>query len=138
MDDSTMFEAASSTPSDVARYASAGALLTTPTDYAKFMREILDPQGPDPFRLKPSTIAQMVRPQVETHDKYGNAWGLGIGIYRTNHGDIVGHGGDNDGFHCISLTSPPHRSGIVVMTNAEGGSMLLNKLVMSDLLFDFL
>ena len=123
-----------STPVDVARYASAGALLTTPTDYAKFMLGILDPTGPDQFRLKPSTVAEMVRPQVETHDKYNTAWGLGLEIYRTEHGELVGHGGDNDGFHCISLMSLAHNRGIVIMTNAEGGAKLLNEVVTSDLL----
>ena len=99
-----------STPADVARYASAGALLTTPTDYAKFVLEILDATGPDQFRLKPSTVAEMVRPQIETHDKYNTAWGLGLGIYRTKHGEIFGHGGDNDGFHCIALMSVAHHA----------------------------
>jgi hypothetical protein len=102
------------------------------------MLEILAPKGADEFRLRPSTIAQMVRPQVETHDKYNTAWGLGFAIYRTKNGDIVGHGGDNDGFHCISLMSLSHNAGIVVMTNSEGGSWLLNKLVTGDLLTPFL
>jgi CubicO group peptidase (beta-lactamase class C family) len=134
----TPMENKRSTPADVARYASSGALLTTPTDYAKFMREILDPSGPDRFRLKPSTIAQMVRPQVETHDKYNTAWGLGIAIFRTSDGEFVGHGGDNDGFHSISLMSLAHRAGIVVMTNSDGGAYLLNNLVTGELLVPFL
>lgn len=127
-----------STPADAARYASAGALLTTPTDYAMFMLEILDPKGPDRFRLERSTIAEMVRPQIETHDKYNTAWGLGLAVYRTTHGTIVGHGGDNDGFHCIALASLVHNAGIVIMTNADGGAQLLTKLVTSDLLTPFL
>src|SRR5262249_39400298 len=77
-----------STPADVARYASAGALLTTPSDYSRFLVEVLDPRGPDQFRLKASTGAQMMRPLVETHDRYNTAWGLGFAIYRTTHGEI--------------------------------------------------
>lgn len=127
-----------STVADAARYASAGALLTTPTDYAQFMSEIVDPKGPDEFRLKPSSVAQMVRPQVETHDKYDIAWGLGLAIFRTKTGENVGHAGDNDGFHCVSLMRLPHKSGIVVMTNSDGGAELLNKLVMGDRLTPFL
>jgi CubicO group peptidase (beta-lactamase class C family) len=127
-----------STPADVARYASAGALLTTPTDYAKFMLEIIAPKGPDQFRLKPSNVAEMVRPQVEVNDKYHTAWGLGFAIYRTKNGEVVGHGGDNDGFHCLSLMAPAHKAGIVVMTNSDGGALLLNKLVTGDLLTPFL
>ena len=134
----TPMENKRSTAADVARYASAGALLTTPTDYAKFMLEILDPKGPDQFRLKPSTIAQMVRPQVETHDKYNTAWGLGVAIFRTKTGVNVGHAGDNTGFHCLSLMSLPHSSGIVLMTNSEGGATLINKLATGDVLTPFL
>ena len=40
-EDGAPLENKRSTAADVARYASAGALLTTPTDYAKFMLEIL-------------------------------------------------------------------------------------------------
>lgn len=127
-----------STSADVARYASAGALLTTPTDYARFMAEIITPTGPDQFRVKPSTIAEMVRPQVEVHDKFDTAWGLGVAIYRLKNGQVVGHGGDNDGFHCLSLMAPAHKAGIVVMTNSEGGAFLLNTLVTDNLLAPFL
>jgi CubicO group peptidase (beta-lactamase class C family) len=127
-----------STPADVARYASAGALLTTPTDYARFMMEIIAPAGPDQFRVKPSTVAEMVRPQVQTHDRFDTAWGLGFAIYHTKNGAVIGHGGDNDGFHCVSLMVPAHRAGIVVMTNSEGGALLLNKLVTGDALVPFL
>ena len=127
-----------STPADVARYASAGALLTTPTDYARFLLEIIAPTGPDQFRLKPSTVAEMVRPQVELHDKSNTAWGLGFAIYRTKNGELIGHGGDNHGFHCLSLMAPARRAGIVVMTNSEGGALLLNRLVTDNVLAPFL
>ena len=134
----TPMENKRSTAADVARYASAGALLTTPTDYAKFMLQILDPKGPDQFRLKPSTIAQMVRPQIETHDKYNTAWGLGVAIFRTKTGTNVGHAGDNTGFHCLSLMSLPHSSGIVLMTNSDGGAPLITRLATGELLTPFL
>ena len=134
----TPMENKQSTPADVARYAAAGALLTTPTDYARFMLEIIAPTGPDQFRLKPSTIAEMVRPQVELHDKIDTAWGLGFAIYRMKSGEVIGHGGDNDGFHCLSLMVPGHKTGIVVMTNSEGGALLLNRLVTDNVLVPFL
>ena len=43
---------------DVARYGAAGLLHTTPTDYAKFLIEIIDPKPRDQFRLDRGTLAE--------------------------------------------------------------------------------
>jgi CubicO group peptidase (beta-lactamase class C family) len=51
-------------PSDIdaARYGAAGGLLTTPTDYAKFLLQVVNPKSTDRFRLQTNTIDEMVRP----------------------------------------------------------------------------
>src|SRR5207248_827107 len=49
----------------VARYAAAGGLCTTPTDYAKFLIEVIEPGPRDAFRLKRDTLKEMLRPQVK-------------------------------------------------------------------------
>lgn len=54
-----------STPESVARYGAAGALLTTPMDYAQFMIAIIDPSRSDMFRLHPHSVAEMLRPHVK-------------------------------------------------------------------------
>lgn len=119
-----------STLEGVARYASSGALLTTPTDYAKFMIEIIDPKPSDAFRLGHASLREMLRPQVTVSrtDEYTILWGLGWRIAETKNGSLVSHGGDNLGFHCLAEASPARKSGYIIMTNGDNGGQLLQKL----------
>ncbi len=129
-----------STTADVARYGSSGALLTTPTDYAKFLIEILQPKPRDEFRINQGSLAEMLRPQLKVDDpKYPYSWALGWKIVHTDKGDIINHGGDNEGFHCYAVASVERKSGFVIMTNGEnGGDFLVKLLVGGDLLSRFL
>jgi CubicO group peptidase (beta-lactamase class C family) len=119
-----------STVTDVARYGSSGALLSTPTDYAKFLIEVIDPKPPDDFRLNRASLEEMLRPQVNVQelDQYSIWWGLGWRIAKTKDGEFISHGGDNRGFHCLAEGQVTTRSGFVIMTNGDGGSALLAKL----------
>jgi CubicO group peptidase (beta-lactamase class C family) len=56
------------TATDVARYAAAGELRTTPTDYAKFLIEVIDPRESDAHRLNKESRKEMLRPQVKVAD----------------------------------------------------------------------
>jgi CubicO group peptidase (beta-lactamase class C family) len=114
----------------VARYAAAGDLHTTPTDYARFLIEVINPQKSDAFRLNKKSFQDMLRPQVKVsvNDEYSISWGLGWRIAHTKNGDFISHGGDNPGFHCLAEASIEKQSGFVIMTNAESGVGLLNKL----------
>jgi CubicO group peptidase (beta-lactamase class C family) len=115
---------------DLARYGAAGGLMTTPADYAKFLMAIVEPQPPDQFHLKTSSLRQMITPQIEV-DKtvdYTISWGLGWRIASTRHGQYFGHGGQNPGFQCISEACAADRSGFVVMTNGDNGAKLLETL----------
>jgi CubicO group peptidase (beta-lactamase class C family) len=123
-----------STPEDVARYGSAGALLTTPSDYAKFLIEVVDPKPPDAFRLKRETIAEMLRPQIEVDGPDPSWWALGWGIHQSTFGKVIAHGGDNEGFHSFAVASPGRQSGFVVMTNGENGGRFLTSLITGPLL----
>jgi CubicO group peptidase (beta-lactamase class C family) len=117
---------------DVARYGSAGALLTTPGDLAMFMVAVIAPVPADPHRLSPPTVAAMLRPQVKIEGgTYPASWALGWQIFRNGDRDFFFHGGDNDGFHCFVVGSVAGRSALVVMTNGEGGTVLLNKTIMA-------
>ena len=108
------------------RYASAGALHCTPTDFAKFMIEILNPKPADEFRLTRSTLEEMIRPHVKVvNGEWVSAWGLGWQIQSNG---LINHGGDNAGFHCHAIASPKAKSGFVVMTNGDGGPGLIQKL----------
>jgi CubicO group peptidase (beta-lactamase class C family) len=101
----------------VARYAAAGGLCTTPTDYAKFLVEIIDPKASDAFRLKKDTLAEMLRPQVKRNAQ--SSWALGWEINHAEKGDFLRHGGGNPGYACFVAASVERKSGYVIMTNGE-------------------
>ncbi|MBI4472806.1 MAG: beta-lactamase family protein [Acidobacteria bacterium] len=126
------------TEAHVARYGAAGELRTTPTDYAKFMLEVIAPKPADAFRLSQNSIKEMLRPHVRVDDGYGGSWALGWRIGQTEKGNIITHGGDNAGFHSTSVASVERSSGFVIMTNGENGTEILQKLVLGDLMVRFL
>ena len=117
------------TARDAARYASSGALHTTPTDYAKFLIEVIDPKESDAFRLRKSSIDEMIRPHVKVEDAFGGSWALGWRIPPTDSGHFIGHGGDNAGFHAFAVAAPVAKSGYVIMTNGDSGVEVLMKLM---------
>jgi CubicO group peptidase (beta-lactamase class C family) len=107
------------TASDAARYAAAGDLHTTPTDYAKFLIEILDPKPSDAFRLNAASLREMLRPQVKVDES--RSWSLGWQIYHDKGGDLIQHGGNNRGFHAFTSASLEGKWGFIIMTNGENG-----------------
>ena len=127
-----------STASDVARYGSAGALLTTPSDYARFMIEVIAPRPRDAFRLGRERTVAMLHPQVRLNDELSSSWALGWRIIPSSGRDFFMHGGDNKGFHCVALGSLEGRSGFVAMTNGENGGSVLNKLISALVMQQFL
>ncbi len=124
------------TPRDVARYAAAGDLHTTPTDYAKFLIEVIDPKPGDAFRLGRDSLREMLRPQVKADP--GTSWALGWQIRHTNQGDFIQHGGDNLGFHAFISASVERKSGFALMTNGENGWKLIRNQALWDMLNRFL
>jgi CubicO group peptidase (beta-lactamase class C family) len=110
----------------IARYGSAGALLATPTDYAKFLIEVINPKPADAFRLNASSLKEMLRPHVKT-DQIAS-WALGWAIYDES-GAFIGHGGDNKGFHCFAVASVKDKAGYVIMTNGDGGTEVLKSVM---------
>ena len=119
-----------SSATDAARYASAGALLTTATDYARFLIEVIDPKVSDAFRLSKASRTEMLRPQVKVADGdgYSISWALGWRIAHTKNGDLISHGGDTAGFHSFAEASVEGKSGFVILTNGESGVALIKKL----------
>jgi CubicO group peptidase (beta-lactamase class C family) len=118
-------------PADAARYASAGGLLTTAGDYAKFLLEVIDPRPADDSRLSRASLDEMLRPHtpVETTKDYKAEWSLGWRVVTTGGGFFIGHGGDNPGSHCLSEGCPARKSGFVIMTNGDGGVKLIQRVV---------
>jgi CubicO group peptidase (beta-lactamase class C family) len=119
----------------ITRYASLGALLTTPTDYAKFILQILDPRPADNFHLRQKTIDEMLRPQTKVvYQNFTSSWGLG---WQIQDNGLFNHGGDNDGFHCHAIASRQSKSGFIIMTNGDDGGALIQKLFASGILKRF-
>ena len=116
---------------DPARYASAGGLLTSATDYAKFLLEVINPRPTDDSRLSRASMDEMLRPHtsVETTKDYKAEWALGWRVVTTRDGFFIGHGGDNPGSHCLCEGCPARKSGFVIMTNGDGGIRLIQKVV---------
>jgi CubicO group peptidase (beta-lactamase class C family) len=123
----------------VARYGSAGALLTTPTDYAKFVIEVINPKPSDAVRLTPQSVKEMLRPHVKLEGgQYPASWALGWQIFHNANRDFIYHGGDNEGFHCGACASIAGKSGFVVMTNGDKGTWLLRNLISADSMQQYL
>jgi CubicO group peptidase (beta-lactamase class C family) len=121
----------------VARYAAAGGLCTTPTDYAKFLIEVMDPKPSDAFRLKKDTLEEMLRPQVKRNSQ--SSWALGWEINHTEKGNFIRHGGGNPGYDCFVAASVERKSGYVIMTNSENGYYgVIAKLITGETLSRFL
>jgi CubicO group peptidase (beta-lactamase class C family) len=107
------------TAADAARYAAAGDLHTTPSDYARFLIEIINPKKSDAFRLRKESLKEMIRPQVKVDDS--KSWALGWEIQHTKRGDFIQHGGNNKGFHAYASASVEGKSGFIIMTNGDNG-----------------
>ncbi len=117
------------TATDAARYGAPGGLLSTPTDYARFLIEVIDPKAGDAFRLTKDSLTEMVRPVVKVpDDPHSSAWALGWQILPSDQGNVIAHGGDNPGFHAFAAASVERKSGFVVMTNGDSGPGVLQKL----------
>jgi CubicO group peptidase (beta-lactamase class C family) len=121
----------------VARYGMVGGLCTTPSDYAKFLIEIIDPKPSDAFRLNKNSLEEMLRPQVKRNSQ--SSWALGWEIEHTEKGDFIRHGGGNPGFQCFVAASVKRKSGYVMMTNSENGYYgIISKLITGEILPRFL
>ena len=112
---------------DAARYAAAGGLHTTPTDYARFLIEVINSKRSDAFRLNAESLKEMVRPQVKVDDSH--SWALGWEIYHGPKGDQIMHGGNQKGFHAFAVASIERKSGVIIMTNGDNGWKLNTRVI---------
>lgn len=122
------------TATDAARYASAGGLHTTATDYARFLLEILDPKESDEFRLSQKSIKEMIRPQVKLDPREkidgADSWALGWAVQERQTGNVLVHSGGQAGFRSLAMASVERKSGFIILTNSDnGGRVLFNQLL---------
>jgi CubicO group peptidase (beta-lactamase class C family) len=110
-----------------ARYGAAGGLVTTPSEYARFLIEVLDPKPSDAFRLTLESRDEMLRPQVKVADDVSHA--LGWQVLHWKSGDVVAHGGENPGFQAQMIASVPRKAGFLMMANGDRGFEVIGRLL---------
>ena len=119
-----------------ARYGAAGGVQTTPAHLARFLIEVINPKPSDAFRLSKESLTEMLRPHAKIKDSISQA--LGWQIRHTENGDFIMHGGGNPGFAAFVVASVPRKSGVVIMTNSDNGHLAIEKLLLGDILHQFL
>jgi CubicO group peptidase (beta-lactamase class C family) len=101
----------------------AGATLyTTARDYARFVMAMMNDTG-----LKPGTIQEMLRPQIDVaKDVF---WGLGFGLERNPNGDTFWQWGDYGIFRNYIVGYKKQKIGLVYLTNSFNGLSIGQDLV---------
>ncbi len=101
----------------------AYSLYTTPTDYARFLIEMMKRDRSAEYSLNAEMIEKMTTLQVTPHE--GNPRSrrsLGWVIGTEEDGGWVNHSGSNgSGFQCNSRFNMKQQSGSVIMTNSSNG-----------------
>jgi CubicO group peptidase (beta-lactamase class C family) len=118
----------------------AGSMTTTAGDYAQFVATILDP--PENVR---SDVDQMLTPQIaitsremfgpgsweETEDAEarGQAWGLGWGLFDSEHGRAFFHTGHDIGWQNYTVAFPDRGIGVVLLSNSDNFESVAREIV---------
>jgi len=106
----------------------AASLLTTVSDYAKFLTQIVAPPAKG-ISLSPTTRAAMTKPQIRLNSAL--QWGLGWGIQRDEHGEVLWHWGANNSFRNFVIADPSNGRAIVVFTNSENGPRIYERVIVA-------
>lgn len=108
----------------------AFSLYTTPSDYARFLVEIMKSDRSATHSLSKESIEAMLTPAIQATGRHDGWMGLGWQIHQTDSGKRVSHGGSNgSGFRCYSRFYPDRKAGIVIMTNSYSGEKLWKTLI---------
>jgi CubicO group peptidase (beta-lactamase class C family) len=107
----------------------AASLLTTVHDYAKFLTHLVAQPRSEGLKLAAATRTAMVTPQVQLNSAL--FWGLGWGIQRDEHGEVLWHWGANNSFRNFVIADPPNGRAIVVFTNSENGPRVYERVIVA-------
>jgi len=103
-------------------HAAAG-LWTTPTDLAHFMIEVQRSYRGESNRvLSPLMIQEMLNPVGV------GPFAVGFTVAKIGEGWYFSHGGSNWGFRALMLAHKVKGYGLVIMTNADQGSTVINEI----------
>ncbi|RYZ38293.1 MAG: serine hydrolase, partial [Myxococcaceae bacterium] len=97
----------------------AAGLWTTPSDLARIAIEVSKARAGKSSRV----VSQAMAKQMLT--KQSERFGLG---FQLEGKDRFGHGGSNRGFQCSLTAFADSGSGVVIMTNADSGYLLMDRI----------
>jgi len=101
----------------------AAGLWTTPTDLAKFVIEVQKSLRCEANNVLSQAITrEMVNP-VGIGD-----FAVGFGIIKKGQGWYFTHGGGNWGFRCLLMAHKVKDYGVIIMTNADNGGIIVEEL----------
>lgn len=104
----------------------AAGLWTTPKDLAKFILEIQRSlKGKSNKVLSPAMTEQMLTPIVEPY------LGMGLFLEKKGDADYFQHGGSTEGFRAKIFAHKSDGYGVVIMTNSNTGTPLINEILTS-------
>jgi CubicO group peptidase (beta-lactamase class C family) len=104
----------------------AFALLTTVSDYARFLAALVNPADTR-LGLSPATRTAMQTPV--SHINSALSWGLGIGVEKTETASYLWQWGDNGGWKNFILAHPSTQTAIAVFTNGSNGQHVNERVV---------
>jgi CubicO group peptidase (beta-lactamase class C family) len=105
----------------------ATSLLTTAGDYAKFLARLVAPASGRGLDLSPAAQRAMASTQVRLNSAL--YWGLGWGIQRDEHGEVLWHWGANNSFRNFVIADPANHRAVVVFTNSENGPRIYERVI---------
>jgi len=109
----------------------AFSLYTTPTDYARFLMELMKPDRSAEHSLSSEMIQRMTTLQVKPEKgNLRSRRSLGWVVDTEQNGRWVNHSGSNgSGFQCNSRFNRERQSGSVIMTNSSNGRKVWEAIV---------
>jgi CubicO group peptidase (beta-lactamase class C family) len=108
---------------------SAASLLTTVGDYARFLTHVVAQPPAQGLSLTAATRKAMFTPQVRLNSAL--SWGLGWGIQRDEHGEVLWHWGANNSFRNFVIADVANGRAIVVFTNSENGPRIYERVIVA-------
>lgn len=105
----------------------AGSLITSVDEYARFMLRMLPLNPMDELTTDKVVVPEMLTPQTKINAAI--SWGLGIGLEKYKNRSMFWHWGDNGVFKAFMMGERATGSGVVVFTNAQNGHRLWQRIV---------
>ncbi len=107
--------------------SAAGSLLTTVRDYTQFLARVVALPPAPGLSLSAASRAAMVASEVRLNRVLG--WGLGWGIQRDEHGEVLWHWGANNSFRNFVVAEPAAGRAVVAFTNGESGPKVYERVI---------